>query len=172
MPSTVIALGEYFLQTRGSLNYIDISWLESRHGGQCLRRLESRLCLISNAAVLRCCCPRITHGTDGTGSVSVCSAWLVYLECSRVVTKRGLSSHDYFPRDITPPVIPVSLWNYISLMWRVNFTTSQITCLITCLLLYWPKIHRIFINFSLFWHRFRFFLFSSIQNYQFWIYNT
>ena len=34
---------------------IDVSMLASRHGGQCLRRLGSRLCLISNAAVLLPC---------------------------------------------------------------------------------------------------------------------
>ena len=53
---------------------IDVSMLASRHGGQCLRRLGSRLCLISNAAVLRCCCPRIVYETDGTGSLSADSA--------------------------------------------------------------------------------------------------
>ena len=36
--------------------------------------------------------------------MSACSARIVYFECSRVTTKCGLSSHDFFPRDITPPV--------------------------------------------------------------------
>ena len=53
---------------------IDISCLESRHGGQCWHQLGSRLRLISNAAVLWCCCPRAVYGTDGTGSVSADSA--------------------------------------------------------------------------------------------------
>ena len=38
---------------------IDVSMLASRDGTQCLRRLGSRLCLISNAAVLRCRRPRM-----------------------------------------------------------------------------------------------------------------
>ena len=129
LPGHVVASGRLVRRSptiEGGYNRsIDLSMLASRHGGQCLRWLGSRLCLISDAAVLRCCCPRITHGTDGTGSVSACSAWLVYFECSRVATKCGLSSHDFFPRDIIPPVIPVSLRNQIFLMWRVNFTTSQ-----------------------------------------------
>ena len=33
----------------------------------------------------------------------------------------------------------------------------------TCLLLYWPKIHNIFVNFSFFLHWVSFFLFSSIK---------
>ena len=33
----------------------------------------------------------------------------------------------------------------------------------TCLITYWSKIHRIFVYFSLFWHRVSFFLFSSIK---------
>ena len=37
------------------------------------------------------------------------------------------------------------------------------TCLMTCLLLYSPKIHRIFVNFSFFWHWVSLFLFPSIK---------
>ena len=129
LPGHVVASGRLVRHSPmidgGDGRSFDVSMLASCHGGQCLCRLGSRLCLISNAAVLQCRRPRIVYVTDGTGSVSACSAWLVYFECSRVVTKRGLSSHDCFPRDITPPVIPVSLKNYIFSMWRVNFTTSQ-----------------------------------------------
>ena len=126
-PGHVVASGSLVRRSPtidgGDNRSVDLSWLKTRHGGQCWHGLGSRLCLIIDAAVLRCCCPRIAHGTDGTGSVSMCSAWLVYFECSRVATKCGLSSHDFFPRDITPPVIPVSLPNSIFSMWRVKFTT-------------------------------------------------
>ena len=47
---------------------------------------------------------------------------------------------------------------------NVPFLNLKVTCLTTCLLLYWPKIHGIFLHFSLFWHRVSFFLFSSIKN--------
>ena len=44
-----------------------------------------------------------------------------------------------------------------------NSNNCKVTCLMTCLLLYWPKIHRIFVNFSFFWHWVSLFLFSSIN---------
>ena len=39
----------------------------------------------------------------------------------------------------------------------------NVTCLRTCLLLYWPKIHRIFVLFMLFWHWVSLFLFDHIN---------
>ena len=46
--------------------------------------------------------------------------------------------------------------------WNDN-QNCKVTGLMTCLLLYWPKIHRIFVNFSFFWHWVSLFLFSSIK---------
>ena len=107
-PGHVVASGRLVRRSPtidgGNNRNVDPSWLETRHGGQCWHGFGSRLCLVFDAAVLRCCCPRVAHGTDRTGSVSACSARKVCFECSRVTTKCGLSSHDFFPRDITPPV--------------------------------------------------------------------
>ena len=64
------------------------------------------------------------------------------------------------------------IWKYLSNILKfisaqnkthLKFINFKLTSLITCLLLYWPKIHRIFVHFSLFWHWVRFFLFSSIK---------
>ena len=44
-----------------------------------------------------------------------------------------------------------------------NNNNCKVTCLMACLLLYRPKIHRIFVNFSFFWHWVSLFLFSSIE---------
>ena len=78
LPGHVVAAGRPVRRSPvldGSDNRsIDISKIVSRHGGQCLPLLESRLCRISNAAVLWCRCPRAGYGTDGTGSVSAGSA--------------------------------------------------------------------------------------------------
>ena len=52
---------------------------------------------------------------------------------------------------------------YSTFILNVPFFNFKVTCLITCLLLYWPKIHKIFVHFSLFWHGVRFFLFPSIK---------
>ena len=78
LPGHVVASGRSVRRSPtidgGDDRSIDVSMLASRHDDQCLRRLGSRLCLISNAAVLWCCCPRAVYGTDGTGSVNACSA--------------------------------------------------------------------------------------------------
>ena len=44
-----------------------------------------------------------------------------------------------------------------------NSNNCKVTCLMTCLLLYWPKIHRIFVSFSFFWQWVSLFLVSSIN---------
>ena len=61
----------------------------------------------------RCCPPvlpslyRLCNRRDRKRKCMQCV--IVFFECSRVATNCGLSSHYYFPRDITPPVKPVSL---------------------------------------------------------------
>ena len=74
LPGHVVASGRLVRHSPtidgGDDRNIDVSMFANRHGGQCLRRLGSRLCLTSNAAVLWCRCPRAVYGTDGTGSVS------------------------------------------------------------------------------------------------------
>ena len=63
LPGHVVASGRLVHRSStidgGDNRSIDTSWFKSRYGGQCLHQLGSRLCLISNAAVLRCCFPRI-----------------------------------------------------------------------------------------------------------------
>ena len=57
LPGHVMATGRLVRRSSmvdgGDGRNIDVSILASRHGGHCLRRLGSRLCLISDAAVLR-----------------------------------------------------------------------------------------------------------------------
>ena len=58
----------------------------------------------------------------------------------------------------------LQIFEFFSPILKYNIkNNSKVTCLITCPLLYWPKIHRIFVNFSFLWHRVSFFLFSSIK---------
>ena len=57
----------------------------------------------------------------------------------------------------------ISLKKYEPYFCKYLDLICKVTCLITCLLLYWLKIHRIFVNFSFFWHWVSFFLFSTIK---------
>ena len=107
----------------GDNRSIDVSMLVRRHGGQCLRLLGSRSCRISKAAVVWFRCPRVVYGTDGTGSVSVSSAWSVFRVLTADDEMRSRVTR-LFPRDITPPVILVSLHKYV-FKWRAKFTTSH-----------------------------------------------
>ena len=105
LPGHVVASGRLVRRSPiidgGDDRSIDVSMLASRYGGQCLRRLGSRLCLISNAAVLWCCCPLAVYGTDWTGSVSAGSEWKVF--SSALGWRRSaVSRHMTFSRGHNP----------------------------------------------------------------------
>ena len=52
---------------------------------------------------------------------------------------------------------------YSTFILNMPFLNFKLTCLIKCLLLYWPKIHRIFVHFLLFWHKVSFFYFLRLK---------
>ena len=107
-PGHVVASGRLVRRSpRSMAAIIEVSmsrWLETRHGGQCWHGLGSRLCLAFDAAVLRCCCPRVAHGTDRTGSVSACGARKCVSSALGWRRSAGSRLTTFSPRDITPPV--------------------------------------------------------------------
>ena len=91
LPGHVVAAGRPVRRSPvidgGDNRSIHTSKLVSRHGGQCLPLLGSRLCRISNATVLWCRSPRAGYGMD----------WKKFLENSGLVLK--VSHHCNFWTD-------------------------------------------------------------------------
>ena len=125
----------------GDSRSIDVSKLVSRYGGQCLPLLGSRLCRISNAAVLWCRCPCAVYGTDETGSVSAGRGVLIVTRGFQLWRNHARVSSPRFSLSLPhAPLFSMYSFRYFAPTTRIRCSCSAVVGWCTTRVGRWSKV--------------------------------